>query len=256
MLKHIRIINYSLLVFLFLATVGWLVLRATSSPPAPEYKLSSLHQLPPHYMDPEQVEQEVQRLAAEGADIDAVDAKGHTALWGAVRYHNLDHVKLLLKEGADPNASGPDVDPPIWTATFLCNDPARTQIIAALIEANADVNVAGKSYGRTPLHNAVMSENLAAVKLLVDAGADVNAGDSVDNSTPLQSAVVRGNAAIADVLLASGADAELRNDHGFRPIDQINVLSDAAEIQAVFRAHGADDQRRRELIQQFAVQNE
>jgi ankyrin repeat protein len=187
---------------------------------------------------------QIPRIVFAGAEIDGLDADGHTPLWLAARLDKVDAVKQLLALGADPNFGGPDADTPLLVGSFLALDPEATAIAALLIEAGADVNTRDRLYQQTPLH---LSENQPIVELLLAAGADVNAQD-VNGSTPLQSAVARGLPAIAGLLLSAGADPELRNDAGFRPIDQLNACSNPGAIQSVFRAHGADDQRRPELF--------
>ena len=55
-----------------------------------------------------------------------------------------------------------------------------------MIAAGADVNAPGALYSHgTPLHHAVSSGSLEAVKVLVEAGANVNAVDTAWNGTPL-----------------------------------------------------------------------
>jgi peptide-methionine (S)-S-oxide reductase len=61
------------------------------------------------------------------------------------------------------------------------------QQAVALIGAGVDVNCPSQdlySHG-TPLHHAVCSGSLEAVKVLVEAGADLSAKDTAWNGTPL-----------------------------------------------------------------------
>lgn len=63
----------------------------------------------------------------------------------------------------------------------------NTAALTALLDIGADVNERSAdlySHG-TPLHHAVSSGSLDAVKLLVSRGADVNAVDTAWNGTPL-----------------------------------------------------------------------
>jgi ankyrin repeat protein len=63
----------------------------------------------------------------------------------------------------------------------------KTQALAFLIAFGVDVNRYNTrvQYHATPLHNAVCSGSLEAVKMLVEAGADLEANDTVYNATPL-----------------------------------------------------------------------
>jgi ankyrin repeat protein len=210
-----------------------------SQPQISQPKYSSLHQAAVFGAE------QIQQLFDAGERLDGLDADGHTPLWVAVRFDKPDAVDHLLKLGAEPDAGGRGADTPLLVATFM--GLARTLVVEQLIAAGADVNAVSQQYAETPLHCAVTSSNMEVTKLLLKAGADVNAQSSFGD-TPLQSAVVKGNTAILDLLLASGADPELRNTSGFRPIDQLNACPNPEQVQAVFRAHGVDDQRRPELL--------
>ncbi|WAR20564.1 PPR27-like protein [Mya arenaria] len=78
------------------------------------------------------------------------------------------------------------------------------------------INVAGL----TPLHQAVLDGNEAAVRLLVAHGATVNKQDE-DSWTPLHAACAEGHADIAKFLLESGADRNILTDEGERPLDLV-----------------------------------
>jgi ankyrin repeat protein len=189
----------------------------------------------------------IPRLADAGQDLTGLDADGHTPLWVAVRLDKPDAVAQLLKLGANPDVSGPDADAPLLTAAFMGADSVDVEIARRLMEAGANVDAAGLLYGDTALHYAVRANNADMVRLLISSGANVNA-QSFAGDSPLQFAVSQGHAGMADLLLQSGADPELRNEVGFRPIDQLNACPRPGEVQAVFRKHGADDQRRPEMI--------
>ena len=225
---------------IILVTIGpALILKKRSTLQNSRPNCSTLHQAAVFNAE------QIQQLFDAGQRLDQLDNDGNTPLWVAVRFDRPDGVGELLKLGAKPDVGGRDTDTPLLVGTF--EGIARTRIVEQLIAGGADVNATSKRYKKTPLHYAVSSSRLETVKLLLNSGADVNARSS-SGDTPLQSAVIKGNTPILDLLLASGADPELRNASGFRPIDQLNVAQNPTQIQAVFRAHGADDQRRPELF--------
>lgn len=209
------------------------------SPAGPSY--ATLHETAG--FAPEQIPD----LIRAGAKLESLDKNGHTPLWIAVRFDNPASVEQLLGAGATPDFSGPRKDAPLLVVTFMGSEPVDAVIVKQLIEAGADVNVVNPKYGDTPLHYAVRAGNVEVVRLLLAAGANVDAQSS-QGDTPLQSGVVHGHESITGVLLEAGADPEIRNAAGFRPIDQLNVCPAPEWIQAVFRAHGADDQARPELL--------
>lgn len=240
MQKQPRVLGLGILVAISaLIAVGWLVYgNSLVSPRRSSPNFNSLHEAV--VFDPTQI----QRLVDAGADIDEIDANGHTALWIASRRNKVNAVRDLLSLGADPNESGPDWDTPLLIATQVNSD---TPIAELLIAASADVNVVDQRYGQTPLHYAVRENNREVVRLLLHSGANSNARSS-SGDTPLQFAVAKGYPDIVELLLNSGADPELRNAAGIRPIDQLNACPDPEQVARVFRAHGADDERRPELF--------
>ena len=121
-------------------------------------------------------------------------------------------VQLLLDAGADPNAAGA-----LRVATEReDNVPVVRAILAALLDANADVSERYYGGAYTPLHLLLQSQpnSVVLVDLLLGAGADVNA-TAVDGVTPLHTAAQHAtNPAVLEALLAVGAGAndERRGD--------------------------------------------
>lgn len=94
-------------------------------------------------------------------------------------------VALLVSRGADVNARDKDGD----TALHVAARSGKPGAVEALLAAGADVNAKGQ-YGRTPLHEAarISDANTAAVQALLAHGADVNArtDESQGAQTPIQ----------------------------------------------------------------------
>lgn len=96
------------------------------------------------------------------------------------------------------------------------------------------------SDGRTPLHAAVESSNLAAVKALLAYGANVNARDS-QGRTPLylafNSCHCCGEGEITDLLLRYGASLSVRDKQGLTPTDAAALANDRQGTRQL-EAHG------------------
>lgn len=92
-------------------------------------------------------------------------------LFDAVNYDNLELVKALLQEGADPNLRNEFDDTVLMRA---CVYNTGYEIAKLLITYGADVN-ARNTFGITALMNACESGNLDIIKLLIKKGAKVNA---------------------------------------------------------------------------------
>ena len=113
----------------------------------------------------------MQAILDMGADIDAMDFGGSTALIVAANDGYEDAVQLLLQNGADVNISGSRG----WQALHWASQAREAAIVQLLIEHGADVDA--KKNGWTAMLLAAKRECLAVVKSLVQSGADVNAED-------------------------------------------------------------------------------
>ena len=106
-----------------------------------------------------------------GADVDARDDDGWTALMWAAQEGRADAVRLLIGAGADVDIDDDDG----WTALMLAAGEGRADAVRLLIGAGADVN-ADDDDGWTALMWAAQEGRTDTARLLMDAGADVNAG--------------------------------------------------------------------------------
>ena len=80
----------------------------------------------------------LQKLIEQGADINASNAMGRTALMGAIYFRNTRVVKELLIEGADVNAK----DNNGRTALMIAVNRQDMELTGLLLDAGADVSVA------------------------------------------------------------------------------------------------------------------
>ena len=109
----------------------------------------------------------VKRLIEAGADVDARDFGGLTALMLTVRNGHAEIVKILLEAGADLNAQDDDGE----TALLKAARGGQTEVVNILITASADVNVRTKN-GDTALILAKGWGHTHIVDLLRKAGAE------------------------------------------------------------------------------------
>ena len=108
----------------------------------------------------------------------------------SIEHGRHDDVLELLGRGADPNAS----DPLGRTALMYAGINGQTDTMEILIEKGAQINAQDKA-GETPLHAAIVFGDPNAIRLLIDKGADVNArfylGPNTGNLSPLGLAKLR-----------------------------------------------------------------
>ena len=147
----------------------------------------------------------VRTLAEGGADVDATDAEGATALLRAITNSHYDTAAALITAGANPNL-------------------ADSSGMAALYAAT-DMSSLGEVYGRPPRRVNDTRTAVDVITLLLEHGADPNArlksalltrahtpGDPVlgDGATPVMRAAKNGDDRAMAALLAHGADVTLK----------------------------------------------
>ena len=103
-------------------------------------------------------------MLANGANVNAANANGRSALMGAVYYRNRGIIRELLSEGADVDA----VDAQGKTALMIAVANQYMEIIQDLLNAGADVSVKDKKEG-TALTLAEKINNKKIIKLLDSA---------------------------------------------------------------------------------------
>jgi len=144
-------------------------------------------------------EQDVVRVAAllaAGADPDERSPEGVTPLHRAAATGNLALVDLLLARHASVDAECESEGTPLLVAVR----ERRVEVVARLLEADADANVLHD--GIAPLHLAAIQQDVDIARLLLAAEADVDA-TSEDGTTALTFA--QGNARLVGLLRAHGA---------------------------------------------------
>lgn len=123
---------------------------------------------------------------------------------------DIDDVRLLLGQGANPDARDEEQRTPLMNATTDCN----RELVHVLLEAGADPNLRDQD-GWTALDVAVYRKTLDIVWLLVHFGADVNAQDDTGSSVLVRALLACGGSTeIPDLLRRWGARDDLANAVG------------------------------------------
>ena len=124
-------------------------------------------------------------------------------------------VRRQLAAGADPDASDRKGVTALHYAAGRADSPEAVKL---LLDAKADPNLRDDYQGQTPLHLAVQADSPEAVKLLLDAKADPNVPD-YDGGTSLHYAAANRSPQMARELLAAGADPGREDLQGRTPRD-------------------------------------
>ncbi|MBV9669661.1 MAG: ankyrin repeat domain-containing protein [Acidobacteriales bacterium] len=156
------------------------------------------------------------------------------ALHAAVQAGKLEQVKRLLAAGADVNARDPLGSTPLFVASCLGN----TDVASLLLADGALVDAGRPDAPSSPLECAVLTDHADIVKLLLASRADVDTRCHDDQSL-LHVAARRGNAQIAEVLLRAHADISSVDANGNTALDQA-VLDGQSQVVSLLIAHGAN----------------
>jgi ankyrin repeat protein len=147
----------------------------------------------------------VRAQLASGADANAAETDGTTALLWATYQGSPELVKLLLDAGADANVANKFGVTPLLQSSRT----GDLETLRVLLAAGADISQAVRD-GETPLMAAARSGNTDAVRLLLEHGADPNAAEALENQTALMWATAEGHLPIVTALLEAGANPNLQ----------------------------------------------
>ena len=147
----------------------------------------------------------VNALLAAGADVNAPQRDGATALHWAVHREDVETAGALIRAGADVGTTN-DLG---VTPLLMASRRGHGGLVASLLAAGADPNAALPS-GETPLMAAARAGSLAAVEALLERGGRVAAAEATRGQTALMWAVANRHPAVTRVLLAHGADITAR----------------------------------------------
>jgi ankyrin repeat protein len=149
---------------------------------------------------------ELRNLIERGADVNAAQPDGATALHWAVYTDDVEAAKLLIAAKADVAARSREGATPLSLASVNGNP----EIIERLLAAGADVN-SPLPNGETPLMMAARTGRVEALEVLLDRGADVNATETLRGTTALMWAAANENTAAVKLLIEHGADVAARS---------------------------------------------
>ena len=139
-------------------------------------------------------------LLHAGADLEARDPRGYTALILAAYNGQAETTRLLLAEGAAVDAAdGGRGNTALMGVAFK----GHAEIAQVLIEAGADANLRNDA-GQTALMIAALFNQIAIVDLLLAAGADPAAADAIGNSAASVAAAQGNHAMVERLAGASG----------------------------------------------------
>ncbi len=147
-----------------------------------------------------------------GANVNASQVDGTTALHWAAYHDDTDAAQLLVESGADVSAENDYGVAPLFLACTNGNAPLVRLLLGAGASANASL-----PGGETVLMTAARTGNIEAVEALLAAGADPNARER-NQQTALMWAAAEGHAPVVQALIGAGSDFRATLKSGFTPL--------------------------------------
>ena len=157
----------------------------------------------------------VRCLLERGADPNASNERGYSALHSTCHRGDSKLVDLLLQHGANANVKNSRGDTPLHEAA----GGGQNDVIRRLLSAGVDVNVTGK--GKiTPLHRSILSKHFATARYLLERGANPHIQSGSGNTALMFAMIASADDELVDELIRCGPDICTANNSGTTPLMQ------------------------------------
>ncbi len=169
-----------------------------------------------------------------GADVNARDKFGASALDLAAWRGKKEVVDLLLDAGADIPSKGENVN----FLFFITASQGLNRLFDKLLESGIDITF-NLPFGGTLLHAAAAGGSAEIIATLIEKGLDINLKDSY-GWTPIHYAARDGRVEAVEMLITKGADIEARTVMGQSPLN-VAIERKYGKVRDLLIAKGADD---------------
>jgi ankyrin repeat protein len=175
-------------------------------------------------------------LIRMGADLNATDVNGDTALNHAAQFNQPAAMRLLLEAGADTGIQDKWKQTPLVSAA---GDKHNRAAVRLLLQHGADTEIA-TPHGGTPLNYAAGWGDLPIIQALIRSGANPECPAVSDGSTPLISSCRNQHVQAAEALLMAGARVDARDKFGRTALHSALLPTPNRPLIALLLANGAD----------------
>jgi ankyrin repeat protein len=172
----------------------------------------------------------VRSLLRAGADVNAAQGDGMTALHWAGQNGDVAMLRVLLYAGANLESTTRLGG---YTPLHLASKAGLGDAVQALLEGGSKANTV-TSTGVSALHFAAEAGRPDAITALIERGADVNAREGYSGRTPLMFATASARLEAMQTLLKAGA--------------KVSLATEVVDYAARSRADGTERQRRARML--------
>ena len=179
----------------------------------------------------------VERLLADGADVEVRTPDGVTPLYAAAFHGYADLLRVLIKAGAKVAGRAAHGR----TALFAAAAEGRVNALKVLLNAGADPNARSNpgELAQTPLHMAAVEGQVETARKLLARDARVNVWSDQLHITPLYLAVLAGHEQAAALLRERGADPAITDVFGQTPARAAAVMAGTTTRQLLSVTNGS-----------------
>ena len=167
----------------------------------------------------------VRALIKQGADVNAAQGDGMTALHWAATRGDAAEIAVLTYAGARVEALTRNGN---YTPLHLAARGGRVAAVKALLKVGANAKAVTSTGGATPLHLAAGIGSPEAIAALLDAGAEVDARETAFGQTPLMWAANYDRVDAVKLLIARGAD--------IKAVSKVENIPERERVDAQSRA--------------------
>lgn len=177
-------------------------------------------------------------LVEKGADINATNEQGRTAVMIATRNNDPAIVKILIEQGADIDIRDHNKD----NVLLYAGASGYLDIVKLAIEAEADTTITNR-YGGTALIPAAERGHVDVVEeLLQHSNTDVNHVNNLDWTALLEAIILsdggKKHQKIVQLLIDHGADVTISDKEGITPLNHAKER-EYEEIEDILKKAGA-----------------